>query len=100
MCNWSENIKELAIKTERLNAIERMINAGFSKEQIISCGYAEEEFTEAEILLYATVQAQLYIITNHKTAPEFLLRCFFRYLPMHDRILQSTDQNHQILYEV
>ena len=55
MCNWSENIKELGIKTERLNAIERMINAGFSKEQIISCGYTEEEFTEAEILLYATV---------------------------------------------
>ena len=53
MCNWSENIKELAIKTERLNAIERMINAGFSKEQIISCGYTEEEFTEAESLLCA-----------------------------------------------
>jgi hypothetical protein len=55
MCNLSENIKELGIKTERLNAIERMINAGFSKEQIISCGYAEEEFSKAENLLYANV---------------------------------------------
>lgn len=28
-----------------------MINAGFAKEQIISCGYTEEEFTEAESFL-------------------------------------------------
>ncbi len=59
MCNWSENIRDMAIQKgieeERLNAIERMVNAGFSKEQIISCGYTEDEFTEAEILLYANV---------------------------------------------
>ena len=61
MCNLSENIRDTAIQEgiekERLNAIERMVNAGFSKEQIISCGYTEEEFTEAEILFYATVWA-------------------------------------------
>ncbi len=36
MCNLSENIKEQSVKTERLNAIERMIKAGAKKEQIIS----------------------------------------------------------------
>ena len=59
MCNLSENIKALGIEEgikkgvtkERLNAIERMINAGFAKEQIIFCGYTEEEFTKAESLL-------------------------------------------------
>lgn len=59
MCNLSENIKALGIEEgikkgvtkERLNAIERMINAGFAKEQIILCGYTEEEFTKAESLL-------------------------------------------------
>lgn len=59
MCNLSENIKALGIEEgikkgvtkERLNAIERMINAGFAKEQIISCGYTEEEFAEAESFL-------------------------------------------------
>ncbi len=53
MCNLSENIKDQSIKTERLNAIERMISAGFSKEQIISCGYTQDEFAEAESLLCA-----------------------------------------------
>ncbi|MDE5699146.1 MAG: hypothetical protein K2I96_17355 [Lachnospiraceae bacterium] len=51
MCNLSENIKDQSIKMERINAIERMINAGFAKEQIILCGYTEEEFTKAESLL-------------------------------------------------
>ncbi len=59
MCNLSENIKaigieegiEKGIEKERLNAIERMINAGFAKKQIISCGYTEEEFEAAENLL-------------------------------------------------
>lgn len=31
-----------------MNALERIINAGFAKEQMISCGYTEEEFAEAE----------------------------------------------------
>ena len=53
MCNLSENIKDQSIKMERINAIERMINAGFVKEQIILCGYTEEEFTKAESLLCA-----------------------------------------------
>lgn len=48
MCNLSENIKEQSIKMERLNAIERMIKAGATKEQIISFGYTKEEFAEAE----------------------------------------------------
>ena len=55
MCNWSEAIKEMSfeegVKKERLNAIERMIQANFTKEQIISCGYTEDEFAEAENLL-------------------------------------------------
>ena len=55
MCNLSENIKEQSIKTERLNAIERMLKADFTKTQIISCGYTEEEFMEAESLLCTNV---------------------------------------------
>ena len=59
MCNLSENIRALGIEEgikkgvtkERLNAIERMIKAGFAKEQIISCGYTEEEFAEVESIL-------------------------------------------------
>ncbi len=51
MCNLSENIVEQSVKKERLNALERMIKANFTKEQIISCGYTEEEFAEAESLL-------------------------------------------------
>ena len=59
MCNWSEAIKEMSynegiekgIEKERLNAIERMIQANLTKAQIISCGYTEEEFAEAESLL-------------------------------------------------
>ncbi|WP_277935216.1 hypothetical protein [Parablautia muri] len=51
MCNLSENIKGQSIKTERLNAIERMIKADATKEQIISFGYTEEDFAEAESLL-------------------------------------------------
>ncbi len=67
MCNLSENIRDIGIEEciekgiergiekgiekERLNALERMIKANFTKEQIISCGYTEEEFAEAESLL-------------------------------------------------
>lgn len=56
MCNWSEAILERGMETERLNAIERMIQAGFTKEQIMSCGYTEKEFTEAENVLCANTQ--------------------------------------------
>lgn len=59
MCNWSEAIKEMSykegiekgIKKERLSAVERMVKANFTKTQIISCGYTEEELAEAESLL-------------------------------------------------
>ena len=59
MCNLSESIRELGIEEgikkgvtkERPNAIERMVNANFAKEQIISCGYTEEEFAEAQCFL-------------------------------------------------
>ena len=53
MCNWSEVIMEKSIEKERLNAIERMIQAGATKEQILSFGYTEKEFTEAESALCA-----------------------------------------------
>ena len=48
MCNWSEAILERGMEKERLNAIVRMIQAGFTKDQIMSCGYTEKEFVEAE----------------------------------------------------
>lgn len=53
MCNWSEVIIEESIEKERLNAIERMIQAGATKEQILSYGYTVKEFTEAESALCA-----------------------------------------------
>ena len=60
MCNWSQTIEEMAtergikkgieqgIEKERLNAIERMLRAGATKEQIILYGYTEEELLETE----------------------------------------------------
>lgn len=53
MCNWSEAILERGMEKERLNAIERMIQAGATKEQILSFGYTEKEFTEVESALCA-----------------------------------------------
>ncbi len=76
MCNLSENIKAIGIKEgieqgiekgieqgiergieqgiergiqrERLNAVRRMVEAGAEKKQILSFGYTEDEFAEAE----------------------------------------------------
>ncbi|MCI9388007.1 MAG: hypothetical protein K1W36_13500 [Lachnospiraceae bacterium] len=55
MCNWSEVILERGIEKERLNAIERMIQADATKEQIISFGYTEKEFTEVENALCVNI---------------------------------------------
>lgn len=51
MCNLSENIRAISIEEERLNAIERMIRANATKEQIISFGYTEEEFAKVESIV-------------------------------------------------
>lgn len=64
MCNLSENIKELGIEEgiekgiqkgiekgiekERLNAIQRMMDAGLTKDQIMLCGYTKDELEKAE----------------------------------------------------
>lgn len=59
MCNLSELVEEKGIEKgislERINAIERMIKADFSTEQIISCGYTKEEIERAENVMYANV---------------------------------------------
>lgn len=60
MCNISEVIIEQGMergiergmKQERINAIGRMLNANATKEQILSYGYTEDEFSKAENLLY------------------------------------------------
>lgn len=49
MCNLSESL----IEEERLDAIERMIRANATKEQILSYGYTEKEYEEAEKGLFA-----------------------------------------------
>ena len=49
MCNLSENI----IERERMDAIKRMIRANITREQILSIGYTEAEYKEAESALYA-----------------------------------------------
>ena len=45
-----EGIKE-GIRKERIAAIERMMKADATREQIISYGYTEAEYTEAEKLM-------------------------------------------------
>lgn len=55
MCNLSELVKENAVKQERIAAVERMLKADATKEQIISFGYSEEEIEKAENALYANV---------------------------------------------
>ena len=56
MCNWSESIEERGFKKgitkERIAAIERMLKANITREQIISMGYTEVEYTEAENSMY------------------------------------------------
>ncbi len=64
MCNWSEYFREQGIEEgraegraegrekERIAAIERMMKANATKEQIISYGYTEDEFAEVESHLY------------------------------------------------
>ncbi|MCM1543412.1 MAG: hypothetical protein NC121_19440 [Blautia sp.] len=52
MCNLSEGLIENAIEEERLDAIERMIKANATKEQILSYGYTADEYEEAEKSLF------------------------------------------------
>lgn len=53
MCNLSQNILEQGIEKERKNAIERMIKANATKEQILSYGYTEDEYKTVENSLFA-----------------------------------------------
>ncbi len=55
MCNLSELVKESAVKQERIVAVERMLKADATKEQMISFGYSEEEIEKAKNVLYANV---------------------------------------------
>lgn len=59
MCNWSESIEARGFKKgiiqERIDAIERMIKANITREQILSMGYTEAEYKKAENVLYANV---------------------------------------------
>ena len=52
MCNLSELVEAIGIKKgitqERIAAVERMLKADATKEQIISFGYTEEEIERAE----------------------------------------------------
>lgn len=56
MCNWSESIEARGVKKgitkERIAAIVRMLKADATKEQIISYGYTEAEYAEAESSVY------------------------------------------------
>lgn len=51
MCNLSQNI----VEEERKRAIERMIKANATKEQILSYGYTEEEYETVENDLFSNV---------------------------------------------
>lgn len=59
MCNLSENIEARGFKRgiikERINAIERMIRANITREQILSMGYTEAEYKKAEGSMYVNL---------------------------------------------
>ena len=55
MCNLSQVIEAGGIE-KGINAIERMIKAGATKEQIVLYGYTEEEMALAEKLVYKSVE--------------------------------------------
>ena len=55
MCNLFELVEERGIKRERIAAIERMMKANVTKEQIISFGYSEDEIEKVENTLYERV---------------------------------------------
>ena len=67
MCNWSESIRERERNDARIEAriearndarieiIEKMIKANATKEQIISYGFTEAEYAEAENSVYANL---------------------------------------------
>lgn len=67
MCNWSESIREreridarneakIDVRNEaRIEIIEKMIKANATKEQIISYGFTEAEYAEAENSVYANL---------------------------------------------
>lgn len=55
MCNWSESIRERERIDVRIDIIEKMIKANATKEQIISYGFTEAEYAEAENSVYANL---------------------------------------------
>ena len=48
MCHVAQAWEEKGIRKERLNAIQRMLLKGLSKETILDLGYTEKEYTEVE----------------------------------------------------
>lgn len=48
MCEVMERYEKLAVKAERIERIQCMLEKGCSKEFILDIGYTEEEFSEAE----------------------------------------------------
>ena len=48
MCNLPENIRE----RERIDLIVKMIRANVTKEQIISYGFTEDEYSKAETSMF------------------------------------------------
>ncbi len=51
MCIVIQTWEEKGIKKERLNAIQRMLRRGYSKEDILDWEYTEEEYMEAESII-------------------------------------------------
>ena len=48
MCEVMERYEKLAVKADRIERIQRMIEKGYSKEDILDVGYTKDEFSEAE----------------------------------------------------
>ena len=59
MCNLSELVEERGMRRgiaqERIAAVERMMKANVTKEQIISFGYTEDEIEKVESTLYERI---------------------------------------------
>jgi hypothetical protein len=52
---YAERRTEEGRREERLNIICNMIQKNYSKEQVLDIGFTEEEYTQAEASMLATV---------------------------------------------
>lgn len=55
VCEVMKKYEDIAVKNERIEMVRRMIEKGYSKEDIFDLGYTSEEYVEAQSKLAVTV---------------------------------------------